>query len=95
MNAFLRGRCRNTKSLNEEKYAQLIYDVWIYFLKENEGDHLSTLQDIGYALNAYEEAEEYEICAVLNQIIENYQQLSRIELRYDTANGQTYHKGFF
>ena len=81
MNAFLRGRCRNTISLNEEKYAQLIYDVWIYFLKENEGDHLSTLQDIGYALNAYEEAEEYEICAVLNQIIENYQQLSRIELR--------------
>ena len=81
MNPYQRNKCRKWPNLTEDDAAQLMFEIWIYYLQQNEKDHLSALHDIQYAQNVYEMQEEYEICAVLQHIIEQYPQLSKLELR--------------
>lgn len=81
MSPYLRVRCKRFTQLNTDDGAQLLFDVWVHYLQQNEMDHLNALYDIQYALDVYETQEEYEICAVLHHIIEQYPKLSQLKLR--------------
>ena len=81
MNPYQRNKCRKWPNLSEDDAAQLMFEIWIHYLRKNEGDHLHTLYDIEYARDVYEMQEEYEICAVLHHVIEQYPRLSQLKLQ--------------
>ena len=91
MHPSLRIRSRTWSKQNSDDQAQLVFDVWVYYLLRNVKDHKDALEDIYFELSNYEDQEEYEICAVLQQTIENYPQLSKLELRWYSGDGPTYH----
>lgn len=81
MNVILKARARRYAYLDDQLKAILIKDIWLDYLRLNEGDHLHTLYDLEEDLATYEANEEYEVCQTIHDIIDNYELLSKLQLR--------------